>query len=57
MYLVLSLLYVHAIVQTSPSTSQALVSGTEQFTKILSKTLSNDATEVIKTKPNIGKAA
>ena len=47
----------HTILQTSPSTSQALVSGTEQFTKILSETLSNDVTEVTKTKPNIGKVA
>ena len=47
--------YVYALLQTSPSTSQALVSGAEQFASILSETLSNDTTEVTKAKPNIGK--
>lgn len=41
-------------VQTSPSTSQALVSSAEQVTKLLSQALTNDTTEAIKTKPNIG---
>ena len=40
--------------QTSPATSQALVRGTEQYAKLLSKTLTNDTTEAIKAKPNIG---
>ena len=40
--------------QTSPSTSQALVSGAEQVTKLLSKTLTSEKTEAIKTQPNIG---
>ena len=40
--------------QTSPETSQAFVSGVEQYAKLLSKTLTNDTTEIIKAKPNIG---
>ena len=43
--------------QTSPSTSQALVSGAEQFVTLLSETLNNDTTEVTKAKPNIGKVS
>ena len=42
------------IIQTSPSTSQALVSGAEQVAKLLSETLTNDTTEAIKIRPNIG---
>ena len=44
----------YALLQTSPSTSQALVSGAEMVTQLLSETLTNDVTEVIKAKPNIG---
>ena len=40
--------------QTSPSISQALVSSAEQLTKLLSTTLTNNITEAIKAKPNIG---
>ena len=43
--------------QTSPSTSQALVNSTEQFASILSETLNDDTTEVTKAKPNIGKVS
>ena len=42
------------ILQTSPSTGQALVRGAEQVTKLLSETLTSDTTEAIKTRPNIG---
>ena len=45
------------LLQTSPSTSQALVSGAEKVTQLLSETLNNDTTKVIKAKPNIGKVA
>ena len=48
-----ALIVLHAIPQTSPSTSQDLVSSAEQVTKLLSETLTNDATEAIKTRPNI----
>ena len=44
------------LLQESPSTSQELVRGAEEYTKLLSKTLTNDTAKVIKTKPNIGKA-
>lgn len=40
--------------QTSPVTSQAFVSGAEEYTKLLSKTLTDDVAEAINTKPNIG---
>ena len=40
--------------QTSPATSQGLVRGAEQSAKLLSKTLTNDTSEAIKAKPNIG---
>ena len=43
------------ILQTSPSTSQDLVSGAEQVTKLLSETLTDDVTEVTKARPYIGK--
>ena len=42
------------LLQESPSTSQELVRGAEEYTKLLSKTLTNDTAKVIKTKPNIG---
>ena len=48
------LYFVSIISQTSPSTGQALVRGAEQVTKLLSETLTNDTTEAIKTRPNIG---
>ena len=44
----------YGILQTSPSTSQALLSNAEQVAKVLSETLGSDDTEVIKTGPNIG---
>lgn len=40
--------------QTSPTTSQTFVRGAEQYATLLSKTLTNDTTEAIKAKPNIG---
>ena len=43
-----------ALLQVSPATSQALVNGAEAYAKILSKTLTNDTTEVVKAKRNIG---
>ena len=46
--------YVPTLSQTSPETSQALVSGAEMYAELLSETLNNDTTEVVKTKPNIG---
>ena len=44
----------YGILQTSPSTSQALLSNAEHLANILSETLASDDTEVIKTGPNIG---
>lgn len=43
-----------ALFQTSPETSQALLSDAEQYAKLLSKTLNNDTTKAMKTKSNIG---
>ena len=48
------LFYAVTLLQTSPSSSQGLVSGAEQVTKLLSATLTSETTEAIKTKPNIG---
>ena len=42
------------MLQTSPSTSQSLVRSSEQVTKLLSATLTNDTTEAIQTRTNIG---
>ena len=42
------------MLQTSPSTSQSLVRSSEQVTKLLSATLTNDTTEAILTRTNIG---
>ena len=56
-YLVATLTVLYTLFQTSPSTSQDLVSGAEKVTQLLSETLNNDATEVIKAKTNIGKVA
>ena len=53
-FVIALLYYVVTPLQTSPSTSQALVSGAEQVTKLLSATLTSETTEAIKTKPNIG---
>ena len=39
--------------QTSPATSQNLVNSAEQVTRLLSATLTDNATEAIKAKPNI----
>ena len=50
----LQLLFLYIISQTSPSTSQALVSSAEQLTKLLSETLTDDVTEVTKARPYIG---
>ena len=44
----------YASLQSSPSTSQALVGSAEQVTKILSETLTSDVTEVTKARANIG---
>ena len=44
----------YGLLQTSPSTSQALLSNAEHVAKVLSETLGSDDTEVIKTGPNIG---
>ena len=52
--IVYNFIVLYVILQTSPSTSQALVSGAEKVTKLLSETLTSDASEVIKAKPNIG---
>ena len=40
--------------QTSPSTGQALIRSAERIAKLLSETLTNGTTEVIKTRPNLG---
>ena len=42
------------MLQTSPSTSQSLVRSAEEVTKLLSETLTNDTTEAIQTRTNIG---
>ena len=42
------------MLQTSPSTSQSLVRNAEQLTRLLSETLTNDTTEAIQTRTNIG---
>ena len=42
------------MLQTSPSTSQSLVRSSEQVTKLLSATLTNDTTEALLTRTNIG---
>ena len=42
------------MLQTSPSTSQSLVRSSEQVTELLSVTLTNDTTEAILTRTNIG---
>ena len=47
----------YGLLQTSPSTSQALLSNAEHVAKVLSETLGSDDTEVIKTGPNIGNSA
>ena len=44
----------YLVLQTSPSTSQDLISGAEQVTKLLGQTLTNDTTEAMKIRPNIG---
>ena len=43
-----------SFIKTSANASQNLVSGIEQFGRLLGKTLSSDATAAIKTRPNIG---
>ena len=45
---------VYASLQSSPSTSQALVNSSEQVTKVLSETLTDDVAEVTKARENIG---
>ena len=52
--MLLNIVVLYVTLQTSPNTSQALVSGAEQVTKLLSETLTNDVTEVTKARPNIG---
>ena len=42
------------MLQTSPSTSQSLVRSSEQVTELLSVTLTNDTTEAMQTRTNIG---
>ena len=46
--------HVYTYVQTSPSTGQSLVKSTEQVTKLLSETLTNDNTEAMQARTNIG---
>ena len=42
------------MLQTSPFTSQSLVRSAEQVTRLLSETLTNDTTEAIQIRTNIG---
>ena len=46
--------FISNVLQTSPATSQVLVRSTEQVTKLLSETLTDEVTEVTKARPNIG---
>ena len=42
------------LLQTSSSTSQSLLIGVEQVTRMLGETLNSDATEAIQIRENIG---
>ena len=46
--------FISNVLQTSPTTSQVLVSSAEQVTKLLSETFTDEVTEVTKARPNIG---